>query len=104
MPKKLTQKQIDSLNKIGDSLYYSITQKQKEQKIITKRLDSLNSLQTSTKQVPRYDLHSQAQNYIVPTFITIITAVLIFGLIAIIDSQNAEKAKHKESLIDSLDD
>ena len=104
MPKKLTQKQIDSLNKIGDSLYYSITQKPKEQKIITKRLDSLNSLQTSTKQVPRYDLHSQAQNYIVPAFISIIVAILIFGFIAIIDSKIAEKSKHKESLIGSLDD
>jgi len=104
MPKKLTLKQIDSLNKISDSLYYSSLQKQKETKIIKKRLDSLSSLQISSKHQYKYNLSDQAQNYVVPAFITIITAVLIFGLITLADSQNADKSKHKESLLDSLDD
>ena len=103
MPKKLTQSQINSFNRITDSFYQLSLQHQKETENFNKKNDSMNSLYNSVKDRPKYDLSSQAQNYIVPTFITIITAVLIFGLIAIIDSQNAEKAKHKESLIDSLD-
>lgn len=42
------------------------------------------------------------QDYIVPTFFSLITVVLIFGLIVIRDSKKGEKEKGRESILDLM--
>ena len=48
----------------------------------------------------------QAQGYVVPSFIAVISIAIIFGFLVIIDSNKAQKEnkKNKKNLLDSLND
>ena len=101
----LTQHQVDSFNRITDSLFAEI----QANRIINEKYqewqDSMNKLNTTTIQIDTdKNWYMQAQGYVVPSFIAVMVISIIFGFLVIIDSNRAQKEnkKNKKSLLDSL--
>ena len=101
----LTQHQVDSFNRITDSLFAEMEANKIESEKYQEWHDSMNKLNTTTIQIDTdKNWYIQAQGYVVPSFISIIIMGIIFGFLVIIDSNKAQKEnkKNKKGLIDSL--
>lgn len=58
---------------------------------------------TGTSKTSEYDgLAHEAQYYVVPSFIAIITAVIIFAFVLLRDSEQALKQKRKDSVLNMM--
>jgi maltodextrin utilization protein YvdJ len=101
----LTQHQVDSFNRITDSLFAEIEANKIKSEKYQEWQDSMNKLNTTTLLVDTdKNWYMQAQGYVVPSFIAVIIMGVIFGFLVIIDSNRAQKEnkKNKKNLLDSL--
>lgn len=101
---KLTQQQVDSYNYHADSLYTILKANYQKTQDFKHWQDSMSEV-TVIEYVTKKDWSLEAQNYVVPGFVAIVSTAMVFGLILIWDFNKGLKEKNKKDLriLDFLD-
>lgn len=102
--KPLTQAQIDSYDRVADSLYAQIIASQKKTEEFRKWQDSMATVENPVVFKEEKGWYMDAQNYMVPALAAILIMILIFGILALVDSKKGHKENKRDRILSFIKD